>query len=228
MPRSAAPMPNAMTTRPSSSPPAVVCFDLGGVIVRICRSWEEGCARAGLPLRGLERRDASKGLRSAAVVEYQTGRIHCEEFARRISEAVGGDYSPSEVMAVHRAWVIEEYPGVLEVIDALHLAGVATAALSNTNASHWAQIRDWPALRRIRFPHASHLLGLHKPEPAIYHAFERQIGRQGSEILFFDDLPENVEAARAIGWRAHRIDPLGDTATQIIDAARAHGVPVRS
>ena len=29
----------------------VVCFDLGGVLVRICRSWDEACGHARLPYR---------------------------------------------------------------------------------------------------------------------------------------------------------------------------------
>ena len=29
----------------------VICFDLGGVLVRICRDWNEGCAAAGIDPR---------------------------------------------------------------------------------------------------------------------------------------------------------------------------------
>ncbi len=29
----------------------LVCFDLGGVVIRICRTWAEGCAAAGLEVR---------------------------------------------------------------------------------------------------------------------------------------------------------------------------------
>jgi putative hydrolase of the HAD superfamily len=197
------------------SKPLLVCFDLGGVIVRICRTWEEGCARAGLPLRGMEQRDASRSLRSAAVLEYQTGRIDDGTFSHRISAALGGAYTPAEVMAVHRAWVIEEYPGVVELIDSLHDSGFETAALSNTNSAHWAQIQSWTAVRRIQRPRLSHIMGLHKPDQAIYRAFEASVGRRPEEILFFDDLPENVESARASGWQAHRIDPSGDPAEQV-------------
>ena len=35
-----------------TTPISLVCFDLGGVVVRICRSWAEGCAEAGLDVRG--------------------------------------------------------------------------------------------------------------------------------------------------------------------------------
>jgi len=208
------------------APPNLVCFDLGGVVIRICRSWEEGCAAAGLPLRGVESRDATRHLRTAAVVEFQTGRIDGDEFARRISAIVDGVYSPEEILAVHRAWILGEYPGITTTIDRIHAAGLDTAALSNTNDVHWSMLADSPALRRIRHPHASHLLRLHKPDPAIYRAFESLVGRSGAEILFFDDLPENIDAAQEVGWHAVRIDPHADTARQVVDALRSHGVNV--
>ncbi len=45
-------------------------------------------------------------------------------------------------------------------------------------------------------------------------------------MLFFDDAEENVRAARAVGWRAERIDPAGDTARQMTGALAEHDVAV--
>ena len=63
---------------------------------------------------------------------------------------------------------------------------------------------------RLRHRHASHLLGLAKPDAAIYHAFAHQTGFSPNRIVFFDDLAENIQAARASGWNAHQIDHAGD------------------
>ena len=57
---------------------------------------------------------------------------------------------------------------------------------------------------------ASHLVGLRKPAKAMYEYVERAAGLAPSGILFFDDVVENVEAARRRGWRAYRIDPAPD------------------
>jgi len=46
----------------------------------------------------------------------------------------------------------------------------------------------------------------------------------GGEIPLFDDAEESVRAARAVGWRAERIDPAGDTARQMTEALAEHGV----
>ena len=45
----------------------------------------------------------------------------------------------------------------------------------------------------------------------------------GEAAVFFDDLAENVSAARACGWNAVHIDHEGDTARQVMAGLRAHG-----
>lgn len=39
-----------------------------------------------------------------------------------------------------------------------------------------------------------------KPDPAIYELLEQRTGHAGAELVFLDDLPRNIEAARARGW----------------------------
>ena len=43
---------------------------------------------------------------------------------------------------------------------------------------------------------------LYKPDPAIYRLCEERMGLPPAKLLFFDDYPENVAAARALGWQA--------------------------
>lgn len=201
-----------------------VCFDWGGVILRICRSWAEGCQRAGLPVRGDPTTPAWANVRRGASHEYQLGLIDDAEYYRRISEAGGGVYTPAECEAIHHAWLIEEYPGVTRLIDDLHQQGVTTALLSNTNRAHWSRqfpVFDTPGRQRfasastLKLRHASHLLGLAKPDDAIYKAFERHTHFHPREIVFFDDLPENIDTAAKVGWNTLRIDHTGDTASQM-------------
>ncbi len=204
----------------------LVCFDLGGVIIRICQTWEERCAAAGLDVRNPERWEEIEPVRDELMVQYQTGRIEGSLFARRLSEALRGLYRPAEITAIHDAWLIDEYEGVGTIVDRLHQAGLDTAALTNTTLEHWVRMPQFPTVGRLRHRLASHELGLHKPDPAIYLRLERQLGYVGREILFFDDTEKNVQAAQAVGWRAERIDPAGDTARQMAESLVEHGVLV--
>jgi putative hydrolase of the HAD superfamily len=227
---------SAVATPP---PVRVVCFDLGGVVVRIVRSWREACALAGLPIRAcLE----SPGFRQEIHLldtEHQTGRVADPEFLSRLATTVRGSYTLEEVACIHDGWILGEYDGLEGLIAELDEAGLETACLSNTNARHWdwlegrrapdgplrgAAPRAFPAFLRIRHRLASHLLGAMKPDPEIWRAFEARTGFRGPEILFFDDLPVNTAGARAAGWRAEEVDSGRDTAVQIRDALRRHGV----
>ncbi|HZW10882.1 MAG TPA: HAD-IA family hydrolase [Phycisphaerales bacterium] len=208
----------------------MVCFDAGGVLVRICRGWREGCEAAGIEFR--ESPDAARGdaARTAIHEDYQRGLICCDDFFSRMAETTAGLYSAAEFRAVHEAWILGEYQGARDLVQRLNdLGGVETGLLSNTNASHWAQRhmfggRGSSAVGLLRHPHASHLLGVSKPSPEIFRAFEARTGAAPDEVLFFDDMPENVEAARRAGWRAETVDYTGDTCAQIARRLREHGV----
>ena len=205
----------------------LVCFDLGGVLLRICRSWPEGCRAAGLDLRdggAFVDDPLSANSRNHISRLYQIGRIDCAAYFAGLSAAVNRLYSPSEIERIHHAWVIEQYPRVEETIDRIHAGGVRTAALSNTNHAHWLRMREFPAIMKLKQRLASHELGMTKPDPAIYRAAEQRLGLNGSAILFFDDLAENIDAARCVGWQAVHIDHTGDTALQIEHGVRAHGI----
>src|SRR4029450_10908464 len=201
------------------SPIRLVCFDLGGVVVRICRSWPEGCRAAGKDLRG-EFPSGDSQLRAWNELGAQlgSGRIDPQTWARSISDLIDGVYTAEEVRDIHNAWILGEYEGIGGIIYRLHDAGLHTAALSNTNSDHWAQMNDYPAFTRLGRRFASHELGLLKPDPAIYREFERRVNQRGNEILFFDDTPENITAAQSLGWHAELIDPHSRTDRQIIAA----------
>lgn len=209
-----------------------VCFDWGGVILRICRGFEEGVARAGLDLRPGTDAPELKRLRHELAHAYQVGRLTREEFLDRVSAAMGGVYSPTEFERIHDAWLIEEYPGVDRLVaDLLGISAIETAMLSNTNELHWRRqsptgegLPHFPTAGRLKHRHASHLLGLAKPEATIYRAFERETGFAPASVLFFDDLAENIAAARSCGWNAEQIDHTGDTASQMRAHLRRYGV----
>ncbi len=219
---------------PSPAPPRIVVFDLGGVLVRIVRSWTEAHAAAGLPPHSICEAEAFDRARRELAQAHQVGAITPSEYYAGIARVSRGAYTAEHAEAILTAWQSEEYPGVDAVVTAIEDAGAETGALSNTNAAHWAVLRPdvsgaasaprFPTVARLRHAHASHLLRLAKPDPAIYGAFEGATGFAASDILFFDDLEENVAAAQARGWRAEVIDHAGDTASQLQAHLEGHGL----
>ena len=202
----------------------LVCFDLGGVIIRICRTWLEACRRAGLPVRdgieGVLQREIET--RRELNVLHQTGRLDTPEYFQRVSATLNGLYSPDDIRAIHYAWLVDEYEGLTDVIDAIHDAGLKTAALSNTNPEHWQRMQEFPSVMRLQHRFGSHELGFHKPDEAIYRALEENVNIRGSDILFFDDLQDNIDAARECGWNSVLIDHTSPTDVQIICALQTY------
>jgi len=212
------------------SPPKVLCLDLGGVVVRICRSWEGGCAAAGVPYRAkAAETDREFLIERARLVEvYQRGALAHSDFVAAVSAAFGGAHSPDEIDRIHGAWIIGDYPGMRELLLEVQARGIRVACLSNTNHVHWQQMHATSgAFNAIEIRHASHLFGVNKPHADIYRAFESATGFQAADILFADDLAENIEAARALGWNALHIDHAGSPAEQIAAALIACGIPIQ-
>lgn len=211
-----------------SEPIRIVVFDLGGVLVQIVHSWGEAHARAGLLPHPITEDHAFLARRAQLLDALSIGRITPAGYYTGVAGASRGVYAPDEVERIHLAWHWAEYPGVDAVVDAIESAGVATGALSNTSAPHWADLLDaagrYPTVRRLRHRVASHLAGALKPDASIYQAFEEVSGHSGARLLYFDDLEENVEAARTLGWHAEQIDPAGDTAAQLRSALRQQKV----
>lgn len=196
----------------------LVIFDLGRVLIRICDGWLHACEVAGITVD----EDVAarlKGPPPAAANEllhrYDTGRIDLPAFAAGLAPLCG--LTPEDVVRLQECYLRGPYPGIDGLLDDLAAAGVRTGCLSNTSDLHWRMMRSRGGansipLDRLHHCFASHLVGLRKPDDAIYAHVERETGTPGNRIVFFDDVGENVEAARRRGWHGCRIDPAPDDA----------------
>lgn len=202
----------------------LITFDLGGVIIRHHRSWAEACAATGTPYHEAVAAPELVQRRRELARLHHTGRIACEDFFPALAAATNHLYTEPQVRMLHDAWIYAEYEGIDRLLERLVTANRAqTAILSNTNATHWSRLGRgtrnglplFSAPLRLNNRHASHILGLAKPDAAIYRAFESHVGFRGPDIVFFDDLPENIAAAQQLGWQCHLIDHTRETAPQI-------------
>jgi putative hydrolase of the HAD superfamily len=202
--------PPSQAASPSPSIVKAVLFDIGGVLTRLN------------PPADLFEPDTVAHL-MPAVHRLDTGEVAPDDF---IAHVAGVTHKPAdEIAAVFDGWIGEPYADLDGLIDDLHQAGVTTACLSNTNARHWAVlVGDTHArppippllpLRRLHHRFASFEMRLRKPGRDIYTRAAALLDRPPSELMFFDDTEENVDAARDAGWHAERIDPDGETVPQM-------------
>ena len=228
-----------------------VVFDLGGVIVRIHHSWQHAAAAAGVSgainsTHDVARSHAPNSTSDAApnstpysmfdptlhraddfrtlVSEQQRGMLSHDDFCSGVSQLTSGVLSAQDVARIHTAVIVGAYDGVEQLVLQLNKRGLSTACLSNTNHQHWQLMHSMAAFNAIQHRHASHLFQLEKPNQAIFRAFESATQARSCDILYFDDLADNIAAATQAGWRAILIDPHGETVPQIRRALATHGV----
>jgi putative hydrolase of the HAD superfamily len=182
----------------------LVVFDLGRVLIRICDGWQHACEVVGITGVDWRELSAAEKVKLEQVIHaFDTGDIDLATFAARAGELRG--LSPEQVIRLSNGYTRGPFPGAGELLDELHDRGHLTACLSNTNANHWRILTD-PAdphgkvLLKLHHRFASHLMRIRKPNPAIYVQVEKELGVPANEIIFFDDLPENIAAAQARGW----------------------------
>ena len=77
--------------------------------------------------------------------------------------------------------------------------------------------KGWEATRPFII---SEEVGCTKPDPRMYRAGSRALGRSPSECVFVDNDPGNVRAALALGYRGCGIAHYGEPATDDVDWVR--------
>ncbi|MEQ9520559.1 MAG: HAD family phosphatase [Parvibaculum sp.] len=99
-------------------------------------------------------------------------------------------------------------PETVVLLEALHARGVPLYGLSNWPHQTWPprsadRSHDYDFLARFEDIVVSGTVGMRKPNADIYlHALAR-FGLSAQEVVFVDDLEENVRAAEALGISAH-------------------------
>lgn len=124
---------------------------------------------------------------------------------RRLEQRTGHTLAvPADPAAVRRTLFGGLRPND-EMLEAASLIGrhYSTAILSN-NVKEW---RDWREMIRADGFHLvvdSSEEGLRKPDPEIYLLTCARLGVEPARAVFIDDIPSNVEGARAVGMTAIR------------------------
>ena len=98
--------------------------------------------------------------------------------------------------------VAGEVPGTADVVRALHERGTGLYVLSNMPAEVWEPVRE-------RYPWFSLFDGMVisgqekvvTPDPAIYSVLVDRYGVDPARTAFVDDIPKNVDGARALGFQ---------------------------
>ncbi len=129
------------------------------------------------------------------------GKIQPEEFHRQLCDKYQLDFDYHQFVEL---WVNIFTPieGIPQLIDELR-SHYPLGLLSDTDILHWEHILQLcPFLTRFENPTLSYQVGVTKPDPLIYQRAAENVGFPLEQCLFIDDMPRNVEGARACGMQA--------------------------
>jgi putative hydrolase of the HAD superfamily len=134
--------------------------------------------------------------------DYDSGRIATTDYLRLLRREF--DLSASdEQLALACSDMFTPNDEVCALVPRLTPRRYKLMLLSNTNELHYRHFRRQFADTLAHFDAlvTSHEVGVRKPRPDIYHACVRLAGCPAERCLLIDDMPANVEAARACGWQ---------------------------
>jgi glucose-1-phosphatase len=181
----------------------LLLFDLGGVLVEY----------TGLrDVRRLLNRDLNDDEFARLVTatarywgEFECGRMTTDEFLDEFVSVWPLAVSQERLQAEFATWTRGLLPGAEETLAELR-PRYRLAALSNSNPLHWRRIMGDPVLPTLmERVFGSHEIGWRKPSPQAYEHALAELDVRAQQTMFFDDLQDNVQAARDLGMRAYQV-----------------------
>ena len=201
-------------TPPLLSPGAAdaLLFDLGRVVLDIdfskvvaCWAGHAGCEPAHLAGRF--------SWRDEFYQRHEKGEISDAEFFAALRALLGVELSDAQFLEGWNEIFAGEMPGIAPLLQR-PAQPLPLYAFSNTNAAHVEHFSETYAgvLGHFREIFLSSAIGLRKPDAAAYDHVVKAIGMPASRIVFFDDLAENIDGARACGLTAVHVTSPDDVA----------------
>jgi HAD superfamily hydrolase (TIGR01509 family) len=184
-----------------------VAFDWGGVFTV---GTFDGRAIARLArLYGLEEA-ALRPVYLELMELFEIGGFDLPSFTERLSRAVGRDVDAGDFREAFLDAPLERpamYALVAGIPDEL-----AVGMLSNNVPVLCDRVRDDPRCARIERFVFSNEIGVRKPDATAFMALAEAMQLAPHEIVFVDDHPGNVAAARSLGFEALLLDTPADFA----------------
>ncbi len=175
-----------------SAPPKAVVFDYGGVVANIDRKpmLEYLSQSLEIPYKKVKQDFASDALYQA----LQKPHSFWEQYAKRnLSKTWYKDFEKQKLK------VVQDIPGVKEIITQLKQKGIQVALLSNTNVARARFVENAGGYDLFDPILLSCHLGIGKPHPKIYDRLLTYINYKPEECLFIDNKKTNVRAGQKKG-----------------------------
>lgn len=191
----------------------VLLFDLGGVLVEF-----SGVRDLAVLLQGRlsESEIMEQMSRYLPSEQFGLGKLSPEDFGNRFVKDWNLELPAEDFLRDFQSWSKRLFPGAVELLTLLR-PRFRLAALSNSNELHWERNTNHLGVTSLfEVAISSHQVGLHKPDPQMYLTALDRLGVSPDRVMFFDDVPENVTAASALGIHAFQVEGVEGVRSRLI------------
>lgn len=178
-----------------------ILFDLGNVLIDVDIRKTLRAYKTLAPSSIITAGDLIGAGESELVAKYQVGAVSTDEFVEGILKVCKPGTTRQEVIDAWMAMLIGIPEARKQKLLDLHKQGYKLYVLSNINELHAEWTRE--QLRGIPFEAMffSNEIQMAKPDARCYERVIRETGIVPEETLYIDDLPENIEAGRGMGFQ---------------------------
>lgn len=174
-----------------------VLFDLGGVLVDIDLPAFWSDLGFSLPEEIIPFTDGCTSL----IKRYETGHIGTADFLNGLRIVFNKKFTARRIRRAFSGIIQQPIAGMSDIVSDLSRT-CQTALVSNTNEIHYELSRTKvEALGFLQKHYLSYQLHVMKPAAGFYDAAIKDQGIIPSELLFIDDVAENLQAAKVAGMQ---------------------------
>lgn len=184
-------------------------FDLGGVVIdydfnRVFARWANDSERSFEEIQSRFSFDHS-------FEALERGEMDATDYFDSLRTSLGIDISDRQFEDGWNSVYLDEIVGMAELLD-FAKQNLPIYALTNSNAVHkkvWS-IQFRKTLSRFRTVFNSSDIGSRKPDPEVFHFIANATGVPLHQMIFYDDLMENIVGAEAVGMNTVHVTSISD------------------
>ena len=183
----------------SSSEIKVVLFDLGRVLMHI----DFEAFPNGLGLFTKEQRAPYDAPLKPFIRLYEEGKMTTEEFLDGLFAIFDCRFPREQILESFNGIIVADNTAIIPFVEEMKKK-YRIAVLSNTCECHWKKVENISSILRTFSAEnifTSFGIGVMKPDKKIYDAVSTSMHVRSEQVLFIDDLPENVRGAVDAGMK---------------------------
>jgi glucose-1-phosphatase len=182
--------------------PRLLLFDLGNVLVRFIP--DRFSESLGLDMNDV--RNTYEGPVRELTNRYESGGFTTDEYFSRLGAMFGNRFGIDRLKKAFGSVLPEPIPGMEDLVRRAAQKNPC-AVVSNTNEYHFSDVLPrTPALKYLPKRYLSYQIGATKPSEKFFEHVIRNETVSPGEMLFIDDVLQNVEAARKTGMAGYQFD----------------------